>query len=251
MQKLKNRLILILVIIVFNTNAQAKTSQTLPASSIISDISDKLALSLKDSNIHIELPYLYIPKNLNNAAVKKLQELSVNKEFSFHYINNQANRYGNYIAITTGNNGITLSEELLKNGIAFVYFVDNSIDVKPLFAAEGQARKSQIGLWHDNNSTIQNSNNITDSYSKYLNHFIIIEGQVDNIYTSKKNTYLNFGTDWKTDFTVQFENRLLKHFPEFIPDKLKGKRLRVRGWLESYNGPFMKIFNPANVEIIN
>jgi hypothetical protein len=83
-----------------------------------------------------------------------------------------------------------------------------------------------------------------------LGKFIIVSGVVDNIYTSKKDTYINFGKDWHTDFSVQIENKLLKKQPEFSVEKVTGKKISVRGWLEYYNGPFMKIYNIANIQII-
>ena len=33
--------------------------------------------------------------------------------------------------------------------------------------------------------------------------------------------------------------------------KLAGQRVRVRGWVELYNGPEMEIADPAAIELIN
>lgn len=241
MQKLKCGLMIAIVSLSFSAMAETV---------VISSISDGLILSAKESNVQIELPYIYVPKDFNASAQEKLKTLALDQELNLHYVNNKANRHGNFSAIMQ-HNGTNLSEELIKNGLAFVYFIDQTSDTKPLFVAEEKARKSKAGMWHDSNFLILNTTDLTIDYSNNLNHFVIIEGVVNNLYISKKNTYLNFGTDWHTDFTIQLENKILKIFPNFIPEKLKGKKLRVRGWLENYNGPFMKIFNPSNVEIIN
>jgi len=255
MQNLKNKLIIYTLlcfcsILQLSFNAFADISN--PESGTISSVSDKLILSIKDSQIKLELPYLYIPHNLLSNAAVELDKSTANQELIFDYIDEKVNRHGAFNAVVKYKNGNkSLQELLIENGLAFVYFLDSPSDTKLFFLAEENARKRRMGMWHDGVYSILDSTKITIDYDQYLNHFVIVEGVVDNIYLSKKNTYLNFGKDWKTDFSVQFDNKTLKKFTAFTPDKLKGKHVRVRGWLENYNGPFMKIFNPANVEIIN
>jgi len=255
MLNIKNRLIifkLLFICLVLQQPFYASAAPLMPQSGIISDVSEKLILSIEDSQVAFELPYLYIPTNLLDNAKAELKKSMLGQEFIFSLVDGQVNRHGAFNAVVKGKgSNKSVQEALLEEGLALVYFVDSPPDAKPLFSAEGAARKNRVGIWQDDGFTIHDSSSITTGYEQYLNHFIIIEGVVDNIYRSKKNTYLNFGKDWKTDFTIQFDNKTLKKFPGFIPDQLVGKRLRARGWLENYNGPFMKIFNPANVEILD
>jgi hypothetical protein len=64
---------------------------------------------------------------------------------------------------------------------------------------------------------------------------------------------LNFGPDYKTDFTVTIaptEMRLFRR-EKIDPRELVGRTLRVRGWLGSYNGPEMELLTPSALETLN
>lgn len=84
-------------------------------------------------------------------------------------------------------------------------------------------------------------------------HFVIVEGVVLRTHMSEKNIFLNFGTEWKSDFTavVSADSKvsLHKHFKSFTD--FEGKRLQVRGFLDLYNGPSMRLDHPLQVELLN
>ena len=65
--------------------------------------------------------------------------------------------------------------------------------------------------------------------------------------------YLNFGTDWKTDFTVVVPPdavRLFRREGVDIPS-FQGRTVRVRGWLRWYNGPQMEVTHPEQIEVLD
>ncbi len=255
MPKLKNMLmdvrkILLFVFICTTSNISlADTTPILPQSGIISDVSDKLEISIENSQIILELPYIYIPPDLFPDSLKKIKELTIHKDFYFAFADDKPNRHGNFNAvITSKGDKESLQEILLENGLALAYFIENTKNNKIIFNAEQKARNSKKGIWQHTN-TLKSSAIIND-YKEDLGEFAIVEGKPKHIYISKKNTFINFGDDWKTDFSIEFENKLLKKSTDFSAKDLIGKTIRVRGWLEDYNGPFMKIFTVANVEII-
>ena len=64
--------------------------------------------------------------------------------------------------------------------------------------------------------------------------------------------YLNFGPDYRTDFTIAIARRDLKLFGrDFDGKALEGKTLRVRGWLKSVNGPMIEATHPEQIEMVN
>ena len=71
--------------------------------------------------------------------------------------------------------------------------------------------------------------------------------------TKNGRAYINFGADYKTDFTVTVERDDLKLFRQarFDVRKLAGKHVRVRGWVELYNGPEMVVSTPAAIQILD
>ena len=56
-----------------------------------------------------------------------------------------------------------------------------------------------------------------------------------------------------TDFTVTVTPKDMRNFraAKFDVKALAGKRVRVRGWIESYNGPEMEIATPAAIEVLD
>jgi hypothetical protein len=68
----------------------------------------------------------------------------------------------------------------------------------------------------------------------------------------KGRVYLNFGADWKSDFTVTLAPAVRRVFEAEGIDPLvyDGKRVRVRGWIESYNGPMIEASHPEQIEVI-
>jgi len=64
--------------------------------------------------------------------------------------------------------------------------------------------------------------------------------------------YLNFGADWRSDFTVALRRDALKTFAAAGVDPLgyAGRLIRVRGWLTSYNGPMIEATHPEQIEVL-
>src|SRR5712671_6341754 len=69
--------------------------------------------------------------------------------------------------------------------------------------------------------------------------FQIVDGTVTTATLYKGRAYINFGADYRKDFTVTVSPQDMKLFRQarFDVRKLAGQRVRVRGWVEQYNGP--------------
>ena len=82
-------------------------------------------------------------------------------------------------------------------------------------------------------------------------HFEIVEGSVTTVSRTKSAIYLNFGNDWKTDFTARIGKPVLDANPAFDQTlaSLEGKTISVRGWIERRNGPMIDILDPAQITI--
>ncbi len=66
---------------------------------------------------------------------------------------------------------------------------------------------------------------------------------------TKARTYINFGADWRSDFTAGIEARVLRANPEWAQTLagLEGKRVEVRGWIQYRNGPYIDIEDPSQI----
>jgi micrococcal nuclease len=82
--------------------------------------------------------------------------------------------------------------------------------------------------------------------------FQIVEGKVAVVGRTSGWTFLNFGDDWKQDFTAAIAAKHAKAFAEsdVALDGLEGRRIRVRGWIERWNGPAIKVTHPEQIEVL-
>ncbi|MDX1711308.1 MAG: hypothetical protein R3316_09250 [Rhodovibrionaceae bacterium] len=65
--------------------------------------------------------------------------------------------------------------------------------------------------------------------------------------------YLNYGEDWRRDFTVTLDRKTAARFRDEGIDPLayEGRRLRVRGWVKSFNGPMIEVTHPEQIEVLS
>lgn len=118
-----------------------------------------------------------------------------------------------------------------------------------MYALETKARASKIGIWEDGHSAV-----ITpEETPEHLNSFQIVEGRVESVATRNNRTYVNFGKDWRTDFTVSITSGDRRRFLKAVVNPMDwgGKTIRVRGWIDEYNGPYIQITHPEAVEILS
>jgi hypothetical protein len=115
-----------------------------------------------------------------------------------------------------------------------------------MLALEGAARDGKQGLWA-NYPII-----LPEETEQHLHSFQIVEGRVRSASLKNNRIYLNFGQDWRTDFTVTIESVDKKNFSlaGYDPLQWQGKTLRVRGWIEHDNGPNLRLRLPESVEVI-
>ena len=119
---------------------------------------------------------------------------------------------------------------------------------KLLLAAEDLARTERAGSWKNGVFALRTPEQIANRAGT----FQIVEGTVQTATVSKGRAYINFGADYRDDFTVTVAPDDMKLFRQarFDVKKLAGKRVRVRGWVELYHGPEMEIASPAAIETL-
>jgi len=112
--------------------------------------------------------------------------------------------------------------------------------VEQMLGLEKQARAQKQGMWSDESDYKV----LTPETAGEANgEFAIIEGRVEKTASVRNNVYLNFGKDWKTDFTIMISPTMRKKLARegIHPLGLGGKTVRVRGWLREYNGPLIEL----------
>jgi hypothetical protein len=118
--------------------------------------------------------------------------------------------------------------------------------------AESIARTGKHGLWADPNFAPLPADNLAVLRTK-RGQFALVEGKVLSVHASGGTIYVNFGRRWTRDFSVSIRRRLQKSFTAagLEPDKLQGRRIRVRGWLEQRSGPAIDVDAPEQIEFVD
>lgn len=83
--------------------------------------------------------------------------------------------------------------------------------------------------------------------------FSIIEGTIIEVADIKNTIYLNFGSNWRDDFTVMLNKKSQKMFKTMGFDLpiLKGRKVRIRGWVFEKNGPMIAPEHPSQLQILD
>lgn len=147
--------------------------------------------------------------------------------------------------------GAWINGMLVREGLAMaVTDFTNPWMAAQLYALEDKARSEQKGLWGSESPFgLLNPDNAAEGNGT----FRVVEGTVNRAASSKNNVYLNFGTDMKKDFTVMITPALRKILVRrgIEAMSLGGQKIRVRGWLREWNGPFMELETAERIEVLS
>lgn len=121
-----------------------------------------------------------------------------------------------------------------------------------LLQLEAEARRAKHGLWALRRNAVVEAW-ATRKLRARENTFQLVEGAVQAVAETKRFTYLNFGKDWRTDFTAAITARTAKRLKNegFSFAGLKGKRIRVRGWVRYANGPSISVSVAEQIEVLD
>ena len=145
-------------------------------------------------------------------------------------------------------NGKLVNADLIEKGLAVLYtYPPNVRYVKDFTKAQDQARKNKRGLWgfYEAISSSEAEN--------FINQIRTVRGRVLSTYNSGKVICLNFGQNYKKDFTVAIFKNSFKYFHDkgIQPESFyKGKVIEVTGKIREYNGPEIIVNTPYEIKIV-
>ncbi|MEW5420709.1 thermonuclease family protein [Amorphus sp. 3PC139-8] len=220
-------------------------SRERPQDAVVDAVSADATLHLADGRA-VKLADIAIPEAGRPEALRRLTGL-IGTPVRLNPIAND--RYGRFLAqVAVKGAAPSLQESLVREGFAFVVpEVMDAACVPALLAAERTARRDRAGIW-DGALRIRQADD--PKLAAAVGTYALVEGRVLSVGTTQTNHYLNFGHDWSVDFTVMVPVSDLgswEHESRDL-DRLKGRRIRVRGLLESWNGVLVRVWNPAQIE---
>lgn len=164
----------------------------------------------------------------------------------------KTDRYGRTLAHLYLPDGTWVNGEIIKNGFGHIYtFSDNTQKFSELAPLEEHARKTQKGLWALPQFQVFAAADIS-SLEPFIGRFTLTQGVVRHAVRVKDRIYLNFGDNWRTDFSVEIRERDWKFFKRADVDPLTfymGKKVIVRGVLKPVNGILVTATHPEEISV--
>ena len=191
----------------------------------------------------------FIAQPLAQQAKEALEAMTLGRTVALSYGGRRIDRWGRRLAHLRDDAGRWIQGELLASGLARVYtFRDNTALAEDMLDAERTARAGGRGIWGDPFFAVRTVAETED----FIDTFQIVEGEVLDAAVVRGRAYLNFGEDWRSDFTVTVAPKDRRAFKAAGIDleSLAGSVVRVRGWLDSYNGPQIVLTHPEQLEIL-
>ena len=242
--------------------ATPKAGEAGRVSRIIDGDSFVLALETGEE-LSVRLATVQAPRTVQRAAQAwpyaseskaGLTALIKGRDVQLYYGGERRDRYGRanaqvYTLDSHGESDLWVQGEMVRLGLARVFSWKGELaDMAALYALETEARRRSRGLWTDPFYEVRKPD--PDPLAQYVDSLQIVEGIITSTADVRGRIYLNFGADYKTDFTIAIAKKHAKQFAAIDPVSLTGARVRVRGWIELINGPMIWLDHPGRLEIL-
>lgn len=146
-----------------------------------------------------------------------------------------------------------LQEAMLEAGMARAHsWRDNHARAGALLTAEAAARQAELGVWATPAFAVLSPDSAAGAIeacqaAERRSCSQIVEGQILAGRDNKGRTYLNFGADPMSDFTIAMDAETAAAWPGGAAS-LAGHRVRVRGYLSDRGGPLIRVDHAAQIE---
>ncbi|HEX7776757.1 MAG TPA: thermonuclease family protein [Parvibaculum sp.] len=192
---------------------------------------------------------------LAGEARDGLASMLAGRELRLGYGRVRIDRHGRVVAFLVIDNGASAQARMIEAGFARVAPTRDVRDCAgALLAAERRARAAKRGIWADPFYEVRMARD-TAALERLEGSYQIVEGTVTTATAIRRRIYINFGDDWRQDFTVTVAPADVKLFSggpwaALMADMsaLKGARIRVRGAIDRFNGPDIAVTAPEQIE---
>lgn len=207
-----------------------------------------IGIDSPEINIKKDNHFQYSPQPYSLEAKEYNRNLVEGKVVKVEFDLNKYDKYGRLLGYCFVND-IFVNAKLIEEGYAVLYTYPPNVKYTDLFInLQSQARDNKKGLW-GSYSLIEAS-----EAHLYINQIRRVRGKVLSTYESDKCVYLNFGRDYKSDFTVVIFKNSLSAFQNKNINPVnfyRGKTIEVSGRIKEYNGPEIIVNSPYEIEVVS
>lgn len=155
-------------------------------------------------------------------------------------------RYGRLVAQVETSQGVWLQGVLLEQGLAQLQTRPNEVvRASEMAQLEREARVAGLGLWGEPDLSPRDA----DDVAGQTGSFQVVQGRVVRIAPTDRFVYLNFGKDWRTDFTLRVRRKSFERFG-LAEEDLEGRHIEVRGFVLDAGGPLIDVSHPEQIETL-
>ena len=190
------------------------------------------------------------PWPLSDDAKAALSGMVLGEAVTLAYGGRPVDRHGRMLAHLYLDDSRWVQGAMLEAGMARVYtFADNRALAGEMYAREDRARLAGRGIWDHPFYQVRGTNEL----DALIDTFQVVQARVLDVAEVDGRVYLNFGADWRTDFTVTIAPRTARLFEDEGVEVMAydGQRVQVRGWLERYNGPLIEATHPEQIRTMD
>lgn len=191
--------------------------------------------------------FIYDPQPFSYQATQLNKKLVEGKIVRVEFDIRRKDHYGRLLGYCFVDD-LFVNKELVRQGYAVLYtFVPNVKYVDLLVQAQKEAQAAGRGLWQDYKAIAP------DQAHDYIGKIHTVKGKVVSTYESDQVIFLNFGPNYREDFTVVIFRSTADFFTEcqLKPvDFYQGRILEVTGLIQEHNGPQIVINTPDQIRII-
>ena len=145
--------------------------------------------------------------------------------------------------------GLWLQGALLEQGLVQVQTRPGEVArAAEMAEREDVARAALAGVWADHGFGAQPAHRV----ARHVGRFEIVRGRVVRVALLERYTYLNFGADWRSDFTLRVARSSEAAFRTAGIDleQLAGREVEVRGYVLEAGGPLIELSHPEQIRIL-
>jgi endonuclease YncB( thermonuclease family) len=192
---------------------------------------------------------------LEERARRALEALILGSSVALAFEGRGSDRYGRLLAqvFTRGGAGsVWVQGHMLRHGLARVHGGPESATcLDEMLSQERLAREESRGLWSEAVYRVRSAWR-TAELLRLRSTYQIVEGRIVGASERGGRVYLNFGQDWREDFTAGLDAAAARLVAKAGIDVrgLAGRHVRIRGWIERRGGPYVEIKHPHQIELL-
>jgi micrococcal nuclease len=141
--------------------------------------------------------------------------------------------------------------ELVRDGLALMDVRAPNLKYQKMFLDfQREARRYHRGIW----GKIKDNAISHREASQHSGSIGVVRGKIINVHKGRKKVYLNFGKDFRKDFTGVIYEENLRNFPLEANEPtgyFLGKRVKIYGFIKERNGPMITICAPSQLDFLN